>query len=49
MKIEIRWKCYENAVDGLCVGVGMVMDGNVSCIGESVLPLMRMLVGKGHL
>lgn len=33
MKIEIRWKCYENAVDGLCVGVGMVMDGNVSCIG----------------
>ena len=38
LKIEIRWKCYENAVDGLCVGVGMVMDGNVSCIGESVLP-----------
>lgn len=34
MKIEIRWKCYENAVDGLCVGVGMVMDGNVSCIGR---------------
>ena len=33
MKIEIRWKCYENAVDGLCVRVGMVMDGNVSCIG----------------
>lgn len=33
MKIEIRWKCYENAVDGLCVGVGRVMDGNVSCIG----------------